>query len=197
MSDLNNIPPGLFDDDQAEYFEERDNDKQMRYDTRITREIARGLSLSTLSIKALESRVRDGATQATGFTPEWLSDELHCPILFRALRDYHLETGKDAFPAPTYLLSRQGRRGQQWAKIWDKLWLDTQKSFPDTYLAVCFRPKWAEHTVVLHNYDPILRHRDMGGWLMWYKWEEGSTIVQYLKDLILALKKDWEPSNVE
>lgn len=181
------------------FFEGENSVKQDRYDSRIAKEICKRLGYSAFETRFLEQAASSG--DAYGFTPEWVSDYLHCPIFFSAVRDFWLEKANSTFfPDPTRLLKRKGRknvsrkstRAKTWSQVWEELWGSMKCHSNEKRLAVCFRPKWAEQTLVLHNYNMVLQCTGLNGWLMYYKWNDGATILQYLPDLITALRDNWE-----
>jgi len=187
--------PAGFDPSVELHYEESDNKKQKTYERRIAHEIAKSFGIQAVQRSILERQANAHTADVDGFSPEWLSDHVNCPIMFHAIRDYHLEQGASSyFPQPNSLLNRKGRRGEAWSASWDKLWADHRAAYPDCFLAVCFRPKWAEHTVVIHNYVSILQSTKVRGWMLYHRWETGETFVHYLKDLLVHLGEHWKPA---
>lgn len=179
--------------EMAAYFEFVNNEKQTRYSVRIATELLRKFGCSTVNISYL--KMLSEKDNPVGFTPEWISDYTSCPIVFRSHKDYHVERDpKLFFPEPNYLLAHKGRRSAGWDKVWDELWTDMCEFNTNRYLAVCFRPKWAEHTLVLHNYVPTLDARNLSGWTMVYRDDDGTHILQYLGDLTKVLLDNWRPN---
>lgn len=180
----------------SDFFEKLDNDKQDRFDERVCRAICRGLGITPVMQAMLGGEARDPNNPIEGWSPDVLSDQLSCPIVFRAVKDYVIEQ-KDAFPDPGWLLSHR-IDGRICKSLYDKLWRETIERFGDTYVACVFRPKWADGLVAIHNYLPVSQVTDgatmrtTGGVMFWNVGDQ-LVFVQYLKDLLVVLSSNWQP----
>ena len=182
------------------YFAQEDDNKQRRYEYRITKEILRGLGFQAPRIAELETE-SSGVDNHDEFTPEWISERLRLFVSFRAVKDFWLNKSHIGFPDPNYLITHQGRRAtskagnKTWEQVWDELWGESVRRFSDsTYVAVCFRPSWAEETIALHNWWPAVDAVGLKGWMMLYRWRAGPTVLQTLSDLLLAMRSVYRPN---
>lgn len=173
------------------FFTEVDNKKQMRFEERVCSEILRGLGKPASLIAHYRSEARSSASAVDGFTPEWLSDYEGWPIVFRAVRDYHVEKAA-GFPDLVWLLDHR-LGGPKTKSIWEKLWLETLDRYNTSiYAAVCFKPDWASHTVAIHNYSKGLTQINppvKGGAYVWMT-DHGLMVMQYLRDLLVSVRQE-------
>jgi hypothetical protein len=174
-----------------------DDDKQERYDSRIARIVMKHYGLSVAQIVTLNRRAKD--TTGEDITPQWLCDQLSCPVIFRAVKDFRFSKD-DGFPNPAWLMDHftLGR----FAPIWTKLWDETLELHgrDGRSLAVCFRPKWASGDMVLHEYLPVTRYSTPGKgvpFMLFRPTVRGAQILQYLKPMLEALSSYWKPDPLE
>lgn len=184
----------------SEFFDQLDTGKQLGFARRICNELIKGWGLQPAMGQFFRGTF--SSTRTGDMTPEWLSDQVDCPILFRAVKDYQLECMFDpskgvGVPAPLWLLDHR-IDGPKTSKVWSRLWQDARELFVGhQFLATCFRVKWGAHTLALHNYDKVLMHSHSteypvrGGCLVWYT-KQGPVILQYLRDLLSVLRADWQ-----
>jgi hypothetical protein len=174
------------------FFDEIDNQKQERFDERVTHYICKQLGLSGVEISYLRSNASKEKSALDGFTPEWLSEALVLPITFFAVKDYLLEK-KDLFPEPLWLLEHR-IDGKKCRKFYNKLWADIVPDDGFGYAGCVFRTKWSNGLICLHNYKPVLDHVPSqsypvnGGFMTWRS-EKGFIMLQYLKDIVSVLRK--------
>ena len=184
----------------GEIFDRLDSSKQITFARRVCHELIKGWGLQSAMGQFFRG---EAATSNTGeMTPEWLSDYAGCPIMFRSVKDYQLEQVFDAgreigVPDPLWLLDHR-IDGPKTHKVWAKLWQDTREQFGQHHhVATCFRVKWGAHTLALHNYTQTLLHVPSseypvrGGSLVWVT-DQGTVILQYLRDLLSVLRKNWQ-----
>ncbi len=184
--------------ERAAYFEELDGEKQGRFDQRISREILKLMGVKPVAISILSKMSEQEAHPALPFSPEWVSDMVGSPIIFRAVKDYEVNK-EGGFPTPTQLLHKWltgGRYRRSWYMLWGET-LDRHKSTGKN-LAACFRPCWAKETMVIHDYEPMLRTSNLGsGSLFWRSSEGNYIILSTLKTLVCTLLAvGWQPSAI-
>jgi len=176
----------------SEFWEEIDNEKQIRYDERIARELLKLFGIPISTTQRLKNQSLEGVNpKAQGFTPEWVSWYLTCPIIFHAFKDYRLADAE--FLSPEQILW-SSTLGPKWDRIWTRLWRSVRSEFPSsTYVAVCFRPGWGRGTMVVHNYSPMTECVNLHGMYFAHRDVHGTFYIQYLRDLVRALLEHWAP----
>lgn len=144
-----------FSPEQLEYFEELDNEKQVRFEGRIAREILSGLGFSRTVIAYLDKLAIEKTGVDEGFSPEWVSDHLMCPITFMAIKEFSINK-EGGFPSLEWLLDH-GTFGK-FTSTFLKTWEEAKARFHSEFVAVCVRPNWAKRTLVMHNYAAVTRY---------------------------------------
>lgn len=180
----------------SDFFEKIDNDKQERFDERVCRAICKGLGITSVMQSYLANEVRDVNNPVEGWSADVLSDQLCCPIVFRAVKDYFIEQ-KNTFPDPLWLMSHR-IDGRKCRSLYDKLWIETKERFGDVYVACVFRPKWADSLVTIHDYTPACQTNPgaslaVKGGAMFWNIGDRIIFVQYLQDLLTVLSSNWQP----
>lgn len=182
-------------DAAADFLDKLEQDKHERFDARVAEQVLKGLHIFGASIALLRGIAQDQGTEVDGFTPEWVSDYLSCPVTFRAVKDFRLDT-EDGFPDPLWLMSHY-TYGPRFSAIWRAVWNETFDRFGGSsqYIAAVFRPKYAKGLLVLHNYEPVTRYTGSGSgrFMMLRATQRGPEILQYLKPMLDALRSEWTP----
>ena len=186
------------DPELAEYFERSEAEKQQRYEARVAGEILRYMGVSTVHCGVMKAAAAIEATPMSAFTPEYISESTHCPIIFRAIKDYHLGQ-QGGFPTPTMLLQKWVKGGK-WRTVWSQVWQETLDRVGNSkkYAAACFRPSWSNSTVALHNYECILRTSGLEGGTLLHCASDGTLVIfSTLRDLVAGLMRTgWQPQGV-
>ncbi len=127
-------------------FDKVNSVKQARFERRVCKKLLRVLGASEVGIALLQRQGDEGAPVICGFSPEWLSYELNCPVTIRAVRDFVLEQ-RDAFPPPSWFEHNTLDDRPTLRNLWTKLWTETIDRFGGNTgrcpVAVVFRPYWA------------------------------------------------------
>jgi len=182
------------------FFARLDESKDISFDRRVCHDLLKGWGLQP-TIRQFFRGEASTMTNSGEPTPEWLSQYVGCPVLFRAVRDYHLERVFDpdkdrGVPDPNWLMSHR-IDGPKTKRFWNRVWLDTQDQFGEQrYLAACFRVSWFPSVISFHNYLPALsnkpsqRYPVRGGCMVWQT-RDGVVVLQHLRDLLSTLSANW------
>lgn len=172
------------------FFAKLGEQKQERFEATVCRAILRGFGISNVSAALLEKTAERGAGDTGGFTPEWLSDHLGCPIVFRAVRDTQ---AADSVVSLQWLFEH--RLEHRASKFWTHLWEESLDRYGERCICVCFKASWSSKQLCLHNYHHVLHAQagTAGGVLSWYT-THGLICLQSLSDLLTVLSSRWRPS---
>lgn len=166
------------------FFDELDSDKQASFESRMCVNILRGLGFTHVEIASLRSEASAYATQVTGFTPEWISDRIACPMTFRAVADRRIS---DCVPTFEHLVMRGWPNSKRAGRAFEAIWSETVDRFGSGILCVGFRIMAVRDIVVLHNDVPA-------SWLPGLRLFSGCELwIQSLDNVLKNLLRRWQP----
>lgn len=130
----------------APRWDELNSEKQASFERQVCQRILKEFGASKEGIAALQREADEAASVANGLRPEWLSDQLGCPVTIRAVRNFVVEQ-RGAFPPPTWFEHNTLDDSPALRKLWRGLWTETIDRFGGdmgrSRVAVVFRPYWA------------------------------------------------------
>ena len=178
------------------FFENLNSAKQEKFEVRVCNALLKYLGASALQIAALRREAEEGASKVTGFTPEWLSERISSPVIFRAVKDQNAVAEITNF---NWFLTHR-IDGYKSTKFWRTVWEETiDRHGANTKVCVCFTAPWATVQLCLHNYTNALQHTPSAeypveGTMLTWNTKHTQLIMQPFKDFVNILRFSWTPA---